>query len=328
MKENSEKDKGFFAVDEKMTSGMVDELNERFEKGLDRYFDDLGGLKKEFSERVDCPNCGEKEGRQFIQKRFSYVRCAGCGMVYCSPRLNSEVNTRIHSRETYIEHFKLKVIPSIDYRRDVLARRKYEQLMGFFKGSGRVIDIGCGLGEVLSVFQENGWDAMGVDFNEFAIEYAREKFGVKIINKDIFELDMPEKFDLVMLWGVLEHVYEPFKLLEKARSILKPDGLMLVEVPSADSVLVRYCEGTGTEAHRTFESARHIMLFSRKALVGMCARSGFSCEKLVSNGLDITTLCRMKSLDMSPEISGRLQMMLDDSLQGDLLRGFFRKEGK
>ncbi len=312
---------------EKITSGNISELNERFERSLDCYFAN-GELKPEFIEHVKCPNCGKGEGRSFRQKRFNYVRCDSCGMVYASPRFTEKINEEIHSQDKYVEHFKCKVIPSIDYRRNVLAGNKYRQLAEFFDGPGKVLDIGCGLGDVLSVFKEHGWDCTGIDFNDFAVKYADEHFGVKIIKENIFNISTEERYDLIMLWGVLEHVYAPHELLKKANSLLKKGGLLLVEVPSADSLLVRYCEQTGAEAHRTFESARHIMLFSRKALLDMCGKNGFTCEKLVSNGLDIATLSRMDGLGIPEEETGKLQKLLDDSLQGDLLRGFFRKKRK
>jgi len=320
------KNSKIFFVDESITSGDVDQLEAKFERSLDKYFDEKGQLLPEVIDNNDCPNCKGEEGKPFYQKRFRYVRCARCHMVYASPRFVAEINNAIHSQDMYVEHFKWKVIPSIDYRRNVLAVRKYEQLMQYFGNPGKVLDIGCGLGEVLSVFQENGWDCLGIDFNEFAIDYAQKKFGITIINENIFDLKLEAKFNLIMLWGVLEHVYDPIALLEQARALLDDDGLLLIEVPSADSMLVRYCEQTGAEAHRTFESARHIMLFSRKSLLEMCSGAGFKCENLLSNGLDVATLSRMQGLDLPGNAAGSFQQLLDDSLQGDLLRGFFRKQ--
>lgn len=322
--------KGFntIAVDERITSGNVDELNDRFEHSLDIYFDGDTRPKPDCIEYINCPNCNEQEGSVFKQKRFTYTRCKFCGMIYVSPRFKEEINNKIHSQERYIEHYKYKVIPSIDYRRNVLGNHKYRQVMQFFRKPGKVMDIGCGLGETLSVFMENGWDCTGVDFNPFAEEFASKNFGIKIIRQNIFDrhLKICHKFDLIMMWGILEHVYKPNKLLEKVSTMLKTDGMLIIEVPSSDSLLVRYCEITGDEAYRTFESARHVMLFSNKALLEMCERNGFLCEKLVSNGLDIATLSRMNNIELSTKQIAQLQELLDKSLQGDLIRGFFRKK--
>ena len=321
----STKERNVFSMDEKLTSGNVEELNERFERSLDKYFEKDDIIKPEFIEYIYCPNCKTKKGNTFKQKRFTYKRCDECQMVYSVPRFKKEINTEIHSQESYKDHYKNKVIPTINYRRNVLAKNKYKQIMQFFKKPGSVLDIGCGLGEVLSAFKENGWESTGIDFNDFAVEYAKKNFELEINKHDIFEMSQEGQYDLVMLWGVIEHVYEPDLLLKKCNSLLKNDGLLVVEVPSADSLLVRYCETVGEEAHRTFESARHIMLFSRRSLLDMCKRNGFTCKKLLSNGLDISTIVRMKNLEMDQHQIDKIQHILDVSLQGDLFRGFFSK---
>jgi len=316
----------YLSVDEGITSGNINELNMRFENFLDIYFDANDELKPIFSELVNCPCCNKSDGKSFKQKRFNYIRCENCDMIYVSPRLKEDLNKEIHSQERYMEHYKYKLIPSIDYRRNVLAENKYKQIMNFFSQPGKVLDIGCGLGEVLSVFQENGWECTGVDFNQFAIDYAREHFGINVINKDIFEYDQESEFDLIMLWGILEHTYQPEKIVQKAYALLKKRGMLLIEVPSSESLLVRYCEMTGKEAYRTFEAGRHQMLFSRKAITEICEKSGFRLEKLVSNGLDISTISKMNNMGTPLQTINKMQKILDDSLQGDLLRVFLTKD--
>ena len=192
-----------------------------------------------------------------------------------------------------------------------------------------MLDVGCGLGEVLSVFKENEWDCTGIEFNKFAAGYAKDKFGLNIINKSIFDIDesAENKYDLIMLWGVLEHFYDPKKVLRKVSELLVPGGLLLLEVPSADSVLVRFVESTSKPVDRIIEGDRHIMLFSLKALEQMTGDCGFSPDKIISNGLDVATINRLYlegALDKENE--NRIQLLLDGSCQGDLLRGFFRKE--
>ena len=132
-----------------------------------------------------------------------------------------------------------------------------------------------------------------------------------------------------MMWGVLEHFYDPISVLLKINKLLKPNGILLLEVPSADSVLVRHIEATSKSVDRIIEGDRHIMLFSLEAFDQMTKQCGFNPVKIVSNGLDIATINRLylnKSID---NVSvNKLQDILDESFQGDLLRGFFRKKGR
>jgi hypothetical protein len=95
-------------------------------------------------------------------------------------------------------------------------------------------------------------------------------------------------------------------------------------VPSGDSFLVRYFERYGGYVDRIIEGDRHNMLFSVQALREMTARAGFRAARLQSNGLDIDTLARLNGAQISKDETARWQAVLDDALQGDLLRGFFR----
>jgi SAM-dependent methyltransferase len=129
-----------------------------------------------------------------------------------------------------------------------------------------------------------------------------------------------------MLWGVLEHLFEPLNILKEAYKLLKKDGLLLLEVPSADSVLVRYYESTSKNVDRIIEGDRHIMLFSLRSFAEMTKKAGFSPIEILSNGLDISTLNRLELQNkLSLAQVNELQGLFDSSMQGDLLRGFFKK---
>jgi 2-polyprenyl-3-methyl-5-hydroxy-6-metoxy-1,4-benzoquinol methylase len=314
-------------IDESKINPNLDELHRYFDSVLVRYFKD-GQPIPEYFEDVGCYNCGSTEIiTSFVVNRFRHVRCRNCHMVYVSPRLKSSIVDTLYNEQYYTEFYKIKLIPSVDYRRNVLGINKYNQIARYFDRPGKVLDIGSGLGEVLSVFQENGWESTGLEFNEFAAGYSRREFGLNIINRNIYDFDSSEKYDVIMLWGVLEHLSEPVRILKKVHELLTDTGILLLEVPSADSVLVRYYERTQKHVNRIIEGDRHIMLFSVQGFMEMTAQAGFSPVEILSNGLDISTLNRLElnnhlDLDRVNELQG----LLDGSLQGDLLRGFFRRK--
>ena len=311
-------------IDESRINPNLDRLKDHFDHAVAKYFDG-DKPREEFFEEVRCYNCGSAEtSTNFTVNRFRHVRCKDCGMVYVNPRLREEITHDLYQEEPYTEFYRIKLIPSIDYRRNVLGARKYTELAAHFNRPGRVLDIGCGLGEVLSVFQEHGWDCTGIEFNPFAAGYAKEQFGLHVINKSIYDFDGADRYDLIMLWGVLEHFYDPNMVLRKIHSLLEENGRLLIEVPSADSLLVRYYERTRRPVDRIIEGDRHIMLFSLRALTEMLGRAGFSPVDIRANGLDVSTLNRLEMngiLDLASV--NTLQGLLDTSLQGDLLRGVF-----
>lgn len=305
----------------------LDKLYKQFNRRIDKYFNKDLSPKKEFFIEQSCYNCGSKKYfSEFIINNFRHVRCALCGMVYVTPRLKDQVVHDSYNEKNYDFFYKLKLIPAIDYRRNVIAKRKFEQISNYFTKPGKILDIGCGLGELLSIFKEHGWECLGVEFNQFAADFARKKFGLGIIPKSIFDFSYDgKKFDCIMLWGVLEHFTEPQKVLKKVYELLDDNGLLIIEVPSSDSILVRYFEKFGGYIDRIIEGDRHIMLFSVKSFIDMTQKAGFNLIHLQSNGLDIDTLFRLNNQKIEKEFVTKLQDSIDRNLSGDLLRGFLKK---
>lgn len=305
----------------------LDKIHEHYQKVLAGYFNEDGSPKKEQFEDIACYNCSSTDYEsEFTINGFRHVRCAKCGMVYVTPRLKESILHDSYNEEDYNAAAKYKLIPSVEYRREVIGRRKYRQIASYFEKPGSVLDIGCGLGEVLSIFNENGWSCLGVEFNELSAGFAREKFGLNIVRESIFDFDTAShSFDCIMLWGVLEHFTRPVQVLEKAYQLLADNGLLVLEVPNGDSLLVRYYERFGGYIDRIIEGDRHIMLFSPEALQQMTERCGFQLKHLQSNGLDVDTILRLKNHHRDPQVVSQVQSVVDGLLHGDLLRGFWRK---
>ncbi|MBA7715103.1 tRNA 5-carboxymethoxyuridine methyltransferase [subsurface metagenome] len=321
-----EAEKAFIIQTQKLNPNL-DKIHKHYDQVLSRYFNQDGSPKEEFFENVSCYNCGSTEcTSEFTINRFRHVRCARCGMVYVTPRLKERILHDSYNEEDYNAVYRFKLIPALDYRRETIGRRKYRQIQSYFNKPGSVLDIGCGLGELLSVFDENGWSCLGVEFNQFAANFAREKFELNIVQKSILGFEPGEQsFDCVMLWGTLEHFTQPNKVLEKVYQLLRDGGLLVLEVPNSDSILVRYYEKFGGYIDRIIEGDRHIMLFSINALRQMTERCGFKLAHLQSNGLDIDTLLRLNNQTCDPQIITQVQYAIDEALCGDLLRGFWQK---
>ncbi len=316
-------------IDESKINPNLGKLAEHFNGILDEYFEE-GKPVSDYFEEVNCYNCHSNDiSSSFTVNRFRHVRCKKCGMVYVSPRLKESITHDLYNKDLYNESYIIKLIPSIDYRKNVLGFSKFNQISKYVKKPGKILDIGCGLGELLSVFQDKGWNCTGIEFNEFSANYAKDNFDLDIVNKSIYDFQGTNQYDVIMLWGVLEHFFNPTKVLKKINSLLKDEGVLVIEVPSADSVLVRYCENTSRPVDRIIEGDRHIMLFSLEGLKNITRRTGFYPDKIYSNGLDISTLNRLELNNILelPQIN-ELQKLLDISMQGDLLRGFFKKDGQ
>jgi SAM-dependent methyltransferase len=116
--------------------------------------------------------------------------------------------------------------------------RQAQELIG--GGSGRLLDIGAGRGEMLRAAQERGWSATGIEpVKAFALHAARHS-GALIRQETVERCGFAEgSFDVVVLASVLEHLYNPDETLGEIARILRRGGALYVDVPNEDGLYFR-----------------------------------------------------------------------------------------
>jgi SAM-dependent methyltransferase len=125
-----------------------------------------------------------------------------------------------------------------------------------------VLEIGCGTGNNLYFFAENGCDTYGIDFNEHAVEFAKNLLKEKGLEADVRVgdvMDLPfeeNKFDLILDRACLQHnrPEEVRKIMGEVERVLKPGGLfMLVNFRSSEDSAAK-----GLENDTTFDSYDYV----------------------------------------------------------------------
>lgn len=120
-----------------------------------------------------------------------------------------------------------------DKLRDKMQIQEISRLKKFIPKKGRVLDIGCGLGEFLCLF-DNNWDKYGSEISQYAIREAKKK-GIKfrIPNKTNY-------FDLIIFRGTIQHLDKPLSEIQKRIKQLKPGGYMVfLATPNTGGVYYR-----------------------------------------------------------------------------------------
>lgn len=117
-----------------------------------------------------------------------------------------------------------------------ITRQMFERLMRMhpIPAGGKVLDIGCGQGVALEVFKAAGLDPVGITLGPDA-QVCRAK-GFNVLEMDLSFLDFADgTFDLVWCRHALEHSVFPFFTLSEMHRVLKPGGVLYVEVPAPDT---------------------------------------------------------------------------------------------
>lgn len=177
--------------------------------------------EEDFEHLAACP----WDGAPSAEAEFLYeddfgcdvVRCPSCGIVYARRRLSAQglpkywgdYLSRVHTHD-----------PEAVAKRNVMYQIDYA-FSRLYVPSGKVLDVGCGNGSFMDVYEAHGYDAYGVEYGKEAADVAgqhhRVRYGV------FSEMDFgAERFDLIIFRGVLQYVPDPKSYLRKAVSLLKP----------------------------------------------------------------------------------------------------------
>lgn len=138
-------------------------------------------------------------------------------------------------------------------------------------GSGALLDVGCGNGRFLMLAQEIGWNAEGIDLDSKAVETARQRGlavcqgGIEILSEE------QEKYDVITLSHVIEHVPDPLNLLRSIYRLLKPGGSLWLETPNLASLGHQRFR----ENWRDLDPPRHLVLFTSDSLHQALGKVGF-----------------------------------------------------
>ena len=140
------------------------------------------------------------------------------------------------------------------------------------RGSGRMLDVGLGRGDVARAFARSGWETHGLDMSSMAVDVARSRG----IDARLGTFDDPPwpsgSFDLLVLSHVLEHVADPVQELRRARKLVRGGGSVIVAVPGWDCWQRRVFRNCW--AHT--DLPRHLQHFTVPALNHAARAAGFS----------------------------------------------------
>jgi 2-polyprenyl-3-methyl-5-hydroxy-6-metoxy-1,4-benzoquinol methylase len=207
---------------------------------------------------------------------FTYYRCRDCNVLFIDPV------PRERLKEIYPPNYYSFVTPkrSLVHRaKDMLDQRLFRRILRGLPGSAlRVLDVGGGAGKQLDLVK--GLDArvsftQVVDLDPAATKQA-EQNGHAAFLGTIEEFQTDERFDLVLLLNLIEHVYDPGAVLAKVRGLLTPGGVALVKTPNYDSLDARLFRDRSWGG---YHCPRHWVLFDRDSFVRLAGRHGLAVKE-------------------------------------------------
>jgi SAM-dependent methyltransferase len=236
-----------------------------------------------------CPVCGGHRHSLFAEARdveyytsdkiFAYRGCGDCGSIFLeSPPVDQ---LRVIYPPNYYSYRAAQGSDSFLERiKAHLDSRLFDKLLAQIPGDSlNVLDVGGGSGWLLTLVRKVSnrvQQTHEVDFDESA-RSAAESSGHVFHACRIEEFSSDQKFDLILMLNLVEHVSNPRAVLGAMRNLLSPGGLILLKTPNVDTLDCRLFRNYNWGG---FHCPRHFVLFNRKSLIDLALRCGLKAASI------------------------------------------------
>lgn len=223
------------------------------------------------AEVIRCPACGSASRPWITAKGFPIRACRACGMKFVYP-LPSDVSG-VYGADYF---FGARAgFGYVNYDQDKQAMtpisKKYLALIAERRPArGRLLDVGAATGVFVALAQHAGWQAEGIEISSAAVAAAKAK-GLPVTEATLESLDGESRYDAITFLDVLEHLPDPAQALRIAHRLLRPGGVIAVNVPDAGSLYARVMG----RAWHAIVPPEHLSYFTFSSLDRLLADAGF-----------------------------------------------------
>ncbi len=202
------------------------------------------------------------------RETFSLLLDSKTDLLVTSPRPALDKLSSYYESEEYISHTDSsrsmmdKVYQMI---KNYSVKKKLRMINKLSNTKGRILDIGCGTGDLLASCESNGWKINGVEPSDKARELAGNKISSRdllVENLEDLSNDNNSKYDVITMFHVLEHVPNLLEYVERLKQLLTEEGCLIIAVPNYKS----YDAGHYREFWAAYDVPRHLWHFSQEAI--------------------------------------------------------------
>jgi 2-polyprenyl-3-methyl-5-hydroxy-6-metoxy-1,4-benzoquinol methylase len=222
-----------------------------------------------------CPVCGQTGAFDWLkapdrlhgrQEKYTLVRCPACSIVWLNNPPKPE-QMHLHYTEAYDKLISAAGQNSPGrwgFRLEAIAQHKQ---------SGALLDLGCSSGAFLELMRGESWKLYGIEMSAEVARTAEAKSGAEVFVGSILDAPFPPaSFDVITCFDVLEHLYEPRRVMARVSEWLKPGGIFYVLVPNINSAEGRVF---GSYWHG-LELPRHLFHYSPASLKFLAKTAGLT----------------------------------------------------
>ena len=154
-----------------------------------------------------------------------------------------------------------------------IALKNKLKLINLQSPKGKILDIGAGVGDFLSVCKNDGWQTIGIEPSDKAKVIAKNK-GVSFV-ENLSELES-NSFDIITMWHVFEHVPDLEHQIKELKRLIKPTGTVIIAVPNFKSFDASYYSNFWA----AYDVPIHLWHFSKTAIQKLFAKENLELVKV------------------------------------------------
>ncbi|MFB9056792.1 class I SAM-dependent methyltransferase [Mariniflexile ostreae] len=206
-------------------------------------------------------------------KNFRLVTNLEYGFLETRPKPSFEELPDYYKSEDYISHTdsKRNLFEKVYHVVRVFSLRKKTGIINSYGSGGKhLLDFGCGTGDFLQTAKQQGWTVVGVEPNTDARTLANVKTDNAVFDSDYLLTCEACTFDVITLWHVLEHLPNLEKDITLLKSLLKPNGILVVAVPNYKSYDAQYYKNFWA----AYDVPRHLWHFNQKSISRLVLKQG------------------------------------------------------
>ncbi|MFO7844544.1 MAG: class I SAM-dependent methyltransferase [Bacteroidales bacterium] len=234
----------------------------------------------------NCPLCNSSDIKPNIKledysiskEPFEIWQCTSCNFLFTQNIPDEESIGPYYASEEYISHSDTKkglVNRLYHIARKIMLGEKYRIIKKISSGK-TLLDIGCGTGYFLNYMKDKGYQTLGVEVSDQARNFGKQHFGLNILHPEkLLNGEINQKFKVVSLWHVLEHLYQPELYLQKIAEILDADGVLILALPNPKSYDAKFYQ----KFWAGYDVPRHIWHFTPQTIAKLTS-AHFTITKL------------------------------------------------
>jgi len=187
-----------------------------------------------------CNICQNKKFNIISKKvrdssKHKVIQCCACRHIQLYPIPEYEENRKFYDEDKMSKNLKINSIKKIHYKSKFDTDLNVKLVENIASKNDKILEIGSGYGFFLYEMEKKGYDIQGIEISK-----SRRLLSKKISNVPIFDYDLTQsvpdigKFDIIILFAVMEYISDPIQFLSNIRQLLNKKGQIIIKSPNAD----------------------------------------------------------------------------------------------